>query len=127
MKVVDASAMIELLSRTAKAATLEVLLDDDLFAPDLLIAEVIHHFRRLLRGQTITSTTAADAVHHFAGADIEYVPVWPLTERIWTLRDNLSAYDACYVALAEDLACPLVTTDVRLSTASGLKPQIITV
>lgn len=42
-----------------------------------------------------------------------------LIDRIWDLRANLSAYDATYVALAEALACPLLTADRRLAAAPG--------
>jgi predicted nucleic acid-binding protein len=44
-----------------------------------------------------------------------------MVDRIWQLRDNLTAYDAAYVALAEIIECPLVTADARLSRAPGLR------
>jgi predicted nucleic acid-binding protein len=48
-------------------------------------------------------------------------PGFPLTERVWELRENLSAYDATYVALAEALDCSLLTADGRLSRAPGIR------
>ena len=54
-------------------------------------------------------------------------PTLPLLPGAWTLRANVSAYDACYVALARDLRCPLVTRDLRLSRAPGLGVPLITV
>jgi predicted nucleic acid-binding protein len=47
-----------------------------------------------------------------------------LTERIWELRENLTAYDAAYIALAEALDAPLVTTDARLARASGIRAAV---
>ena len=48
-------------------------------------------------------------------------PVFLLLDRVWELRDNLSAYDASYVALAESLDCNLMTADARLSRAPGIR------
>ena len=47
--------------------------------------------------------------------------VFAMFDRIWELRDNVTAYDAAYVALAEAIECPLVTADTRLSRAPGLR------
>ena len=47
-----------------------------------------------------------------------------LLERIWALREDISAYDATYVALAESLDCPLVTGDARLGRAPGVRCPI---
>ena len=47
-------------------------------------------------------------------------PTFPLLHRVWELRDNLSAYDASYVALAEALGCPLVTADARITRATTI-------
>ena len=49
----------------------------------------------------------------------------PRRDRIWELRDSLSAYDAAYVALAEALAVPLLTTDARLARAGGHRAEIV--
>ena len=45
-------------------------------------------------------------------------------DRIWELKNNLSAYDAAYVALAETLSAPLVTTDARLARAPGIRAAV---
>lgn len=127
MKVVDASAIIEVLARTEKAPLVEALLDDDLFAPDLLVAEVVHYFRFEVAGQRLTARQAGSALEVFGAADIEYLHVWPLAERLWQLRQNFSAYDACYVALAESLDAPLLTTDIRLAGAPQVAIDVIVV
>ena len=56
---------------------------------------------------------------------MELFPFAPFAERVWALRENLTSYDAWYVALAEVLDCPLVTLDRRLSRASGPVCEII--
>lgn len=127
MKVVDASAIIEVLARTAKAALIEALLDDDLFAPDLLVAEVVHYLRYEFHGGRLTAAQADSALEVFAQSDIEFLHAWPLTTRIWELRSNVSAYDACYVAMAESLGCPLLTTDSRLERVPGITAQVLVV
>ncbi|MEO6123336.1 MAG: type II toxin-antitoxin system VapC family toxin [Ilumatobacteraceae bacterium] len=127
MKVIDASAMIEVLRQTPKATAIEALMDDDLFAPELLIAEVVHHFRHLVLGKTMSATDASRVVEVFEAADIEYTPVWPMTTRIWQLHHHLSAYDATYIALAEELGCPLLTTDKRLSKTHNVTTAIIVI
>jgi predicted nucleic acid-binding protein len=54
------------------------------------------------------------------------VPHRALLSRVWELRENVSAYDACYVALAEGLSVPLLTLDARLARSSGHDAEIIT-
>ena len=53
--------------------------------------------------------------------------VFPLLSRVWELRDNLTAYDACYVALAEALRAPLLTADARLAAAAGIRCTVTVV
>lgn len=62
---------------------------------------------------------AATALRMFQAYDITRHPVEPLVQRMWSLRANVTAYDASYVALAESLALPLITRDRRLSHSSG--------
>jgi predicted nucleic acid-binding protein len=127
VKVVDASAFIEVLARTEKASVIEGLLDDELFAPDLLVTEVMHYVRFELLGGRLTARQADATLDVLMHADIEYLHVWPLTARMWQLRRNVSAYDACYVAMAESLDAPLLTTDARLGGVPGLHAQLIVV
>jgi predicted nucleic acid-binding protein len=123
MIVVDASAMIDVLTRRPSAAAIEALLDDDVAAPELLVSEVLRFLARLDRdGQPVGPARAA-----LATAGIDYLPVWPHHERIWELRHTVSAYDAAYVVVAEALACPLVTTDRRLAAATGLTIPVVAV
>ncbi|WKX71414.1 type II toxin-antitoxin system VapC family toxin [Streptomyces sp. XD-27] len=101
--------------RTALAA------DDRWIAPQHWTIEVMSVIRGNLLGGKISRPQADDAVAALAQLD----PVVPLTRvlipRIWQLRGNLTAYDAAYVAAAEAYECPLLTTDARLSRASGVR------
>jgi predicted nucleic acid-binding protein len=119
--VIDASAMIDLLDRAPSASRIEALLDDELAAPDLLIAEVARHLHR----RTSVDPVASRRFEELLRADIEYVPVWPYAERIWELRHNVSPYDACSVVVAEALDCALITCDRRLARARGVRAPII--
>lgn len=125
MKVVDCSAIIDALTHAERGARLRASLDDDLFAPDLLVSEVLAFARRKQFDKRLTEGQAASLVASFLAVPIEYLPVWPYSEQIWRWRDNLTAYDAAYVALAADLGATLVTTDLRLARAiDGLVPVI---
>jgi predicted nucleic acid-binding protein len=125
MKVVDASAMIDTLTGSSRSDQLIPILEDDLFAPDLLVPEVLAFLRRMAAQERMTDSEANHLAEVFRGSPIEYVHVWPQAARVWDLRHNMSPYDACYVAVAEELGAPLVTTDLRLArAATGVVPVI---
>jgi len=127
MKVVDASAMVDVLIGNPKAPVLALSLDDDLFAPDLLVPEVLQTLRRLARDGWLTEAEAEESVNGLVNVPIEYLHAWPYTERIWAWRHNLTPYDATYVALAADLGATLVTTDLRLARAAEAFVPVIAV
>jgi predicted nucleic acid-binding protein len=77
----------------------------------------------LRRGQ-ISAERAHDARADFAELTLVRYPHEPLGDRVWDLRENLTAYDATFVALAEALDVPLVTCDARLAGAPGHDAQI---
>jgi predicted nucleic acid-binding protein len=120
MIVVDTSAVLRALAEeTPDAALLERLTTAPLHVPHLIDAEVLNALRGLVRGRKITADRATDARRDFAALRLTRYPVHDLGDRIWALRDNLTAHDACYVALAEALDCPLVTSDAKLAGAVG--------
>lgn len=92
---------------------------DALFAPAHLDVEVISALRRLARGNAAVGRAAMHAVRHLAQFPIRRMPLAPLIERIWELRDNLTPYDAAYVTLAERLGGPLITCDAKMVGAQG--------
>jgi predicted nucleic acid-binding protein len=125
MKVVDASAIVDLLALTPNATTIARHLDDDLFAPDLLVSEVLGTFRRMAFSGELDGRTTDELVLQFIDADIEFMPVWPYAATMWSWRHGITMLDATYVALAVDLGCALLTTDHRLArAAAGIVPMI---
>ena len=118
--------MLEVLYHSPAGEQLVVHFDDDLFAPDLLISEVLNRLRHDIRSGQLSEGRALAAIDTLTDADIEFLPVWPYTKRIWELRHNVTSYDAAYVAIAEDLGCPLLTRDLRLTRVPGVKTPVIT-
>jgi predicted nucleic acid-binding protein len=93
---------------------------DSLFAPAHLDVEVASALRGMARRSPIMASSVPAALRHLAGFPIRRMPLAPLLERMWQLRDNVTPYDAAYVALAERLGGPLVTSDAKLAGSSCL-------
>jgi predicted nucleic acid-binding protein len=117
--IVDTSAALAALAATDAAPGLVERLagDGDLHAPHLIDIEILHALRRMTMHGQLSEERAADARTDFAELALTRYPHQPLSDRIWTLRHNLTAYDATFVALAETLDAPLVTCDAGLATA----------
>lgn len=93
-------------------------------APDLLNTEVLQVIRRYERRHVIDETRSREAMADLADLPIARYPTLPLLERAWSMRANVTAYDAMYVALAEALDTPLVTVDARLAAAARTHARI---
>lgn len=127
MIVLDASAVVELLLNLPLAGQIRRRLTDPVLgvhAPQLCVVEVLQVIRRREREHRATPQAAATAVGLLPELDISYHEHQILARRIWELRHNLTAYDAAYVALAEALGAPLVTTDARMARAPGHQARI---
>jgi predicted nucleic acid-binding protein len=125
--VVDASAVLELLLRTDKGIKVqERVLDPDesLHAPHLIDIEVTQTLRRLVSLRQITAARGKQALEDHGALAIKRAEHKDLLERVWTLRDSVTAYDAAYVVLAEILDAPLVTCDAKLARSHGHKARI---
>jgi predicted nucleic acid-binding protein len=126
--VIDASAQVAVLlnvgpdvegirSRIARPG-------ETLHIPHLFEIEVLHALRSLTLRGAVSSGRARLALDRLRDTRFVRYPHTALTERVWELRENLTAYDAAYIALAEALDAPLVTTDARLARASGLRAAV---
>jgi len=110
--VVDASCVVEVLLRTETADSIE----SRWRVIDLEILQVI---RRLVALREVSEDRAVLAIVMLDRLALRRWSHGPLRPRVWALRKNLTAYDAAYVALAERLACPLITRDGRLVRSTG--------
>ena len=122
MIVLDASAAVEWLLQTSAGRQIEKRIfsrNESLHAPHLLDLEVGQVLRRLVRETSVSAERADEAMRDLLDLRVTRYPHFVLLPRIWQLRHNLSAYDAAYVALAEELGAIFITRDARLASASG--------
>jgi predicted nucleic acid-binding protein len=127
MIVLDASALVELLLGTGLGRSIAARIADpatSLHAPHLVDVEVAQAFRRYVREGELDAASAAEALDDLSALDVERHPHEPLLGRVWVLRDNLTAYDAVYVALAEALDTTLLTCDGRLARTPGMARRV---
>jgi predicted nucleic acid-binding protein len=119
MIVVDASAVIDLISVTGRKHPLyDRLSGERLLAPDFLPIETASGLRGMNLGGKLTDAEISDAAARLPRLRIDLHASLPLIPRVLALRHNFSAYDASYVALAETCGCPLLTYDKRLAKAA---------
>ena len=127
MIVADASSILELLLQTPLAAAVErrLLRDGEtIHAPALLDLEVAQVLRRYVSRGELSELRAGFALDTMTMFPVVRYTHEAMLPRIWELREDLTAYDAAYVALAEALRAPLVTGDERLARAPGVRAAI---
>jgi len=125
--VLDASATVDWLLGTPAGRRVEQRIysrHDTLHAPHLMDVEVAQVLRRLVRDGTLAADRASEAIDDLSDLRITRYPHTLFLPRIWQLRHNVSAYDAAYVVLAEQLGATLITRDSRLASASGHRAAI---
>jgi len=125
--VLDASALVELLLDTPTGRVIASRIADPalgLHAPHLADIEVAQALRRYAKDGELDGAAAASALKDLHDLDLQRHAHEPLLDRVWELRQNLSAYDAVYVALAEVLDTLVLTCDGRLARAPGATPHV---
>lgn len=118
--VVDASALVEFLLGTRRGWTIRPTLTSravDLHVPSLCDVEVASALRGLVRRNRLEPARAQAALQDYRDLPVARHPHLALLDRVFELRDNLSSYDAVYVALAEALDAALGSGDRRLLEA----------
>jgi predicted nucleic acid-binding protein len=119
--VLDASAVVAALVDTGPGGRWveHIIADHALAAPHLMPVEVANVLRRSVSARQISADVGALAHVGLVALPVELFPYEAFAGRIWSLRSNLTCYDAWYVALAEALDVPLVTLDRRLAASAG--------
>lgn len=119
--VVDASVIVAALVDSGPDGewAARVVREQALAAPHHMPIEAANVLRRAAVAADLSPDTASLAHADLLDLRIELFPYGPLAERCWQLRENITTYDAAYVALAEQLDAPLATLDTRLARSTG--------
>lgn len=125
--VVDASTLIDALLPGEENDPVRAALDDvSAFAgPEHLPIEVLNVLRRKARGQDPVWPTLITARQTLAQLTLQSVPFSTIHDRVWQLRDTLTAYDAAYAAAAESFEAPLLSSDTALANHPGLRCEVV--
>jgi predicted nucleic acid-binding protein len=126
--VVDSSALVALLADRGPNGEWAATLCRDAFlaAPGLVMFETANILRRQQLAGRLEPAEASMAHRELVSLPLQLWPYAPLADRVWELRDTVTAYDASYVAVAELLDAHLLTLDRRLATADGPRCRIRT-
>jgi predicted nucleic acid-binding protein len=125
--VLDASAAVEWLLQTQSGVRVARRIfapRETLHAPHLLDVEVTQALRRYVAAGALSVSRAEEALQDLLDVRVRRYPHVLFLRRVWELRDNLTAYDALYVALAETLDATLVTCDSKIAPAPGHRARV---
>ena len=119
--VADASVVVAALVDSGEVGSWaeSVLLSGPVLAPHIMPVEAANVLRRSALAGLVPEEVAAQAHDDLCSLRVELFPYEPFARRVWELRANVTAYDACYVALAEELQSRLATLDRKLAAAPG--------
>lgn len=128
MIVLDASAAADVLLKIEpKASRIRERMgksEGNFHVPHFFEIEVLNTLRRHFLSGDLSEEREAEALEDFSTMHLARHPHTPFIERIWELKENITAYDAAYIALAETLDAPLITTDGRLARAPGHRARV---
>jgi len=122
--VVDASVLANVVGddgQDGDTARDELRNAAELAAPDLVDVQTVAVLRKRWLTGTISARRFAAAIDDLEDLEVDRYPTLAFVRRAYELRNNLTPYDATYVALAEELGCELLTGDVRLENAPGTR------
>ena len=118
--IIDSSVAVEVALGSRAGRDAIELLDEDLFVPELFYAEFHSVLHRLRTRKEISAAQVSEARRVLSGLDVEARPVHHLEEELWRVAQRVSAYDAHYVVLANEIGVPLATRDRRLASNTNL-------
>lgn len=126
--VVDSGLVVAALVDSGPVGTWadQLLATDDLVAPHLMPVEVANVLRRAALAGEVSPDTAALAHADLLSLRVELFAYEPFATGVWELRENVTAYDGWYVALAESLNATLAMLDLRLAKAAGPRCAFVT-
>ena len=130
MIVVDASAVLEVLLNTPAGTEIgrRVFAEGEtIHVPHLIDVEILHALRHLDRAGEIRPARISEILQDYFDMLLTRYPHSILIPRIWELRHNWTSYDATYIALAEELAAPLITHDRAMAANSGHRAKVIVI
>lgn len=130
MIVIDASAILKVLVEPQTDSGLKPYLRSSgtpLAAPHLIDLEVAQVLRRLVRAKAMSFDRSQQALDDWQEVRLIRYPHRALMKRIFELRDNATAYDAAYLALAEALDAPLLTHDAKFKSVPGHNARIVVI
>jgi predicted nucleic acid-binding protein len=125
--VIDASLGLEMFLRGRDAIKIKDQIDAagrEMAVPEVFDLEIIQSLRRLAHKKQISSNRAERALDVARHAPVDRFSHSVMRDRIWALRENLTAYDAAYFALAEMLDAPLWTRDAKFTEVPGASAQV---
>lgn len=128
MIVLDASAAADVILKVEpKASRIRERMGNSeggIHVPHIFEIEVLSTLRRHFFSGDLSEEREAEALHDLSTMTLTRHPHTPFIERIWELKENVTAYDAAYIALSETLDAPLITSDGRLARSSGHRARI---
>jgi predicted nucleic acid-binding protein len=124
--VVDASVLVPVVGDDGPGGDRkrDRLHGERLAAPAVVDLEVMSAIRGAARAGLLEARRSRQAIVDLIAMPLRRLPHLPLLPRVWALRDNLTAYDAAYVALAEAIGVPLLTADRKLARAPGIDCEV---
>ncbi|GAB3301309.1 PIN domain-containing protein [Geodermatophilus aquaeductus] len=128
MRVLDASVVIDAMAVAGPAGdSARRLVSEEswLHLPSMAGAEITSALRSMVLRGVLSAGDARVAAVRASRLRARRYPFEPFLARVWDLRDNVTVYDAWYVALAESLDAPLVTADDRLRRADGPRCEVL--
>ena len=127
MIVLDSSVAVAALIETERHHEWAIYLvaNNEIAGPEIFLAEVSNILRRLEMAGNIPADESTASQQVLLDMEVRLLPFRTYAQRIWSLRHNLTCYDAWYVAVAESLGCPLATMDLRLARAGSFLCEVM--